>query len=104
MYRQVNPRASISIERNTSRVPPDSKYYIIKDGEVIASFRSLKKAQSCYQQLVDEMNLPSLVSKETKMSSGQIMDEYYARISNKVLLGDSFSSKGKKSGRFHRAK
>jgi hypothetical protein len=104
LYRQIHPRANISIECNTGRVPTDGKYYVIKDGKVIASFRSLKAAQPCYQQLVEDMALPPLEKQEKKMSSEQIMDEYFSRISNDALLGTSFSSKDKKTGRFKKTK
>ena len=104
LYRQIHPRANISIECNTNRVPTDGKYYIIKDGKVIASFRSLKAAQPCYQQLVEEIALPPLVKQENKMPSEQIMDEYFSRVSNNTLLDTSFGSKGKRTGRFHKTK
>jgi len=102
LYRQVHPRANISIECDTGKVPADGKYYVMKDGKIIASFRSLKAAIPCYQQLVDEMNLTPLVGQETKMSSEQITDEYYSRISNNTLLGTSYGSKGRKTGRFNK--
>lgn len=104
MYRQIHPRANISIECNTGRVPADGKYYVIKDGKVIAAFRSLKAAQPCYQQLVDEMALQPLIKKEIKIPSEQIMDEYFSRVSNNTLLDTSFGSKGKKTGRFKKTR
>jgi hypothetical protein len=104
LYRQIHPRANISIECNTSRVPADGKYYVIKGDKVIASFRSLKAAQPCYQQLVEEMALPPLEKQDNKMSGEQIMDEYFSRVSNNVLLDTSFGSKGKRTGRFHKTK
>lgn len=104
MYRQLHPRANVSIECNTNSVPNDNKYYIIKDGKIIASFCSLKAATPYYQQLVDEMALPPLVKQETKLSMEQIIDEYYSRVSNITLLGTSPSSKGKKTGRFKKTR
>ena len=105
MYRQIHPRANVSIECNTGKVPADGKYYVIKDDKIIATFRGLKAATTYYQQLVDEMALPPLENKETKTSSEQISDEYYTRISNNALLGTSFGSdKGKKTGRFRKSK
>lgn len=105
MYRQIHPRAKVSIECNTGRVPADGKYYVLKDGKVIAAFRSLKAAEPCYQQLVEEMALPPLVKQDIKMTSEQIQDEFYSLISNNALLGTSFGSdKGKKTGRFNKTK
>lgn len=105
MYRQFHPRANISIECYTGSVPADGKYYVIKDGKVIAAFRSLKAATACYQKMVDEMALPPLVKQDIKMTSEQIQDEFYSRISNNALLGTSFGSdKGKKTGRFKKTR
>jgi len=104
LYRQIHPRAKISIECNTGSVSADGKYYVIKDGKVIASFRSLKAAQPCYKQLVEEMALPPLEKQDNKMPSEQIMDEYFSRVSNNVLLDTSFGSKGRKTGRFKKTK
>ncbi len=105
MYRQFHPRANISIECNTARVPADGKYYVIKDEKAIAGFRSLKAATACYQKLVDEMALPPLVKQDIKMTSEQIQDAFYLHISNNALLGTSFGlSKGKKTGRFRKSK
>jgi hypothetical protein len=105
LYRQIHPRANIAIECNTATVPTDGKYYVIKDGKIIASFRSLKAAQPYYQKLVDEMNLPPLVKQENKMAPDQVMNEYFSRISNNALLGTSFGhKKGKKTGRFKKTR
>ena len=105
MYRQIHPRAKISIECNTGRVPADGKYYILKGGEVIANFRSLKAATACYQKLVDEMALPPLVEQESKTYYEQMMDDYFSSTSNNTLLGTSFGNKWKKkTGRFDKTK
>jgi len=104
MYRQFHPRANISIECNTSRVPIDGKYYVIKDGKVIANFRSLKAATACYQKLVDEMALPPLAEQDAKESYEHMMNDYFTSVSNNALLGTSFGKKGKKTGRFEKTK
>jgi len=105
LYKQFHPRANISIESYTGNVPADGKYYILKDGQIISGFRSLKAASLAYQKMVDEMALPRLVKeKDIKVTSGQIMDDYYSRVSNNALLGTSFGSKGKKTGRFTKSK
>ncbi len=100
MYRQFHPRANISIECNTARVPTDGKYYVIKDEKVVAVFRGLKAAKACYQKLVDEMALPPLAEQETKSSYEHMMDDYYTYTSNNTLLGTNFGRKwDKKTGR-----
>jgi hypothetical protein len=104
MYRQVHPRADMSIECNTDKVPNDGKYYVITNGEIIGKFRGLKSAIACYQKLVDEIALPPLEEHDSKVTYENIMDDYYSRISNNTLLGTSFGSKGKKTGRFTKSK
>ena len=100
MYRQFHPRANTSIERNTARVPADGKYYVIKDEKVIATFRSLKAATSCYQRIIDEMDLPLLTEQETKSAYEHMMEDYYKDTSNNTLLGTNFGRKwDKKTGR-----
>ena len=53
-YRQFILNLNLSIERNTGQVPSDGRYYIVREGHVIESFRSIKKAQEKFQQLVKE--------------------------------------------------
>ena len=100
MYRQFHPRANISVECNTTRVPADGKYYVIKDEKVVAAFRNLKAAKSYYQKLVDEMALPPLVEQNPKSSYEHMMDDYYTHTSNNTLLDTNFGRKwDKKTGR-----
>lgn len=44
-----------SIERNTQAVPNNDRYFIIKEGKIIYSTMSLKRAQSKFQEVVMEM-------------------------------------------------
>jgi len=104
LYRQIHPRANLSIECNSDRVPADGKYYILRDGSTIASFRTIKAAQARYNQLIEEMTLPPLQKQETKLSKQQILEEYYSRVSNNALFGTSWGSKSKKTGRFHKSR
>lgn len=104
MYRQIHPRANVSIECNTNRVPDNGKYYVIKDRSIIASFRTLNAAQACYKQLIEEMALPPLQTEKAKTSRQQILDDYYSRVSNNALFNTSWGSKSKKGGRFHKSR
>jgi hypothetical protein len=70
IYRQMNPRAKVSIERQTENVPKDSKYYVLKDGEVIDSFRNFKASEALYKKLINELNLPPLELEEDKTALG----------------------------------
>ncbi|MDP2731359.1 MAG: hypothetical protein Q8O55_12920 [Dehalococcoidales bacterium] len=90
VYKQVHPRANLSIERFTERVPADGKYYLIKGDEVIESFRSLKLAQERYRSLVDKMALPPLIDQEKKMTKEQIQD---LNFSVRKITGYEYTSK-----------
>ena len=103
MYRQVNERAKISIEQGTDKVPADNKYHVINDGCIVGSFRGLKAAQAIYQKLIAEKNLPPIEVSRSK-SSHDALKEAWSLKSNRSLLGEGGSPKGKKGGRFHKVR
>jgi hypothetical protein len=53
-YRQVLPELELSIERLTESVPPDGYWYVLKAGERVGRFRSLKAAQAVWRDIVRE--------------------------------------------------
>jgi hypothetical protein len=53
-YRHFIPKLDLSIERNTDQVPNDGKFYIVHQGHVMDGFRSIKKAEERFRQLVKE--------------------------------------------------
>lgn len=104
MYRQYNQRANLSIENGTGAVPLDGKYYVINDGNLVRGFRGLKAAQELYQKLLQEKDLPPLKKDGSRLSLGQMLISDWSLRSNKSLLGISGSSRGRKSGRFHKVR
>lgn len=54
-FRLAIPDAGLSIEQNTENVPNDGKYHIVKNGAVVASYPSLKRARDRFQKLKDEV-------------------------------------------------
>lgn len=52
MYKHYIPELNLSIEKNTEKVPSDGKFHLLKDGKIIESFRSQKKAEEKFKQLV----------------------------------------------------
>jgi len=103
MYRQLNERAGISIEQGTDNVPNDNKYHVLQEGKVVGSFRSLKQAEEIYRKLVAEKNLPPLKS-EKKPSQQELAQREWDLRSNKALLQEGWTPKGKKSGRYHKSR
>jgi hypothetical protein len=55
MFKTYYRGAPASLEQGTESVPDDGKYYLLLDGQVVNSFRSLKKAKESYQQLLADI-------------------------------------------------
>lgn len=53
-YRQVLPELDLSIERFTEGVPDDGAWYVIRAGEEIGRYRSLKAAQDAWRTVVED--------------------------------------------------
>lgn len=54
MYRHSVPKLNLSIERCTSLVPGDGKFYIMHKGRILRSYRSRDKAEEYLYQFVKE--------------------------------------------------
>jgi hypothetical protein len=52
-YRQGIQAIDLFIERGTERVPADRRYHLVRQGTIVASFRTLRGAQRCYRQLLE---------------------------------------------------
>ena len=104
MYRQFNERAGISIEQGTDKVPNDNRYYVLSDGKIVGGFRSIKRAEDTYRKLVAEKNLPPLQVEKAVVSKKHILQHDWDLRSNKSMLGEKWSPKGKKSGRYHKSR
>jgi hypothetical protein len=46
VYTQRLPALDLAIERNTPAVPADGQFYVVRSGEVLGRFRSLKAAKA----------------------------------------------------------
>jgi hypothetical protein len=49
-YRQLLPELGLSIERLTDNVPADGAWYMLRAGETVGRFRSLKAAQAAWRE------------------------------------------------------
>jgi hypothetical protein len=47
-YRQALPALALSIERYTPNVPADGAWYVLKDGQEVGRFRTLKAARKAW--------------------------------------------------------
>jgi hypothetical protein len=53
-YRQVLPDLELSIERSTENVPDDGQWHLLRGGEEVGRFRSLKAAQVAWREVVSD--------------------------------------------------
>lgn len=53
-YRQSLPDLELSIERYTEAVPRDGGWYLLRGGEQLGRYRSLKAAQQAWREIVQE--------------------------------------------------
>lgn len=78
MYRHSLPALNLSIERLTENVPCDGKYYVLRDGETVGVFRSLKQATRLFRQIVDESGYkPEEVSMSKEALRNAEMNRYF---------------------------
>ena len=99
-YRHFIPQISLSIERYTDRVPKDGKYYILKGDHCVTSFRSIKKAEEKFRQLVSESGYkPEPLPTEKRSASDEGIDRYLQ--AKDEYWAESYRYKGKtgKGGR-----
>ncbi len=76
-YKQYIPDLNLSIERTTESVPHDGKFHVIREGEVLQSFRSLKQAQEFFKDIVKKSGYkPKSEAKSRKTASQQNIDRY----------------------------
>lgn len=69
-FRLAIPEAGLSIEQNTEHVPHDNKYYVLRDGAVVAGYQALKKAREKLQQLKDEVGFKPAAAAPTPEGTG----------------------------------
>jgi hypothetical protein len=56
MFKTYYRGSPVSLEQGTESVPDDGKYYLLLDGQIVDSFRSLKKAKEAYRQLLADID------------------------------------------------
>jgi hypothetical protein len=58
-YSQRLPEVGLSIERYTESVPDDGRWYLLRDGEQLGSYRSIKAAQAAWQAVLSDIGWTS---------------------------------------------
>ena len=75
-YRQSIPDLNLSIERATEAVPDDGKYHVLRSGELLGSYRILKRAQEVFRRVVQESGYAPKPSDSGKTASEMLTDRY----------------------------
>jgi hypothetical protein len=99
-YRHYIPALDLFIERGTSRVPGDGKYHVVYKGKIVGSFRSRKKAEQKFRQLVEESGYKPDTSIAKPVDPSQEALERYSL--EKAIFwaeGPKYKGKGGRGGR-----
>lgn len=76
-YKHYIPDLELSIERNTANIPADGLYYVVKAGNVLGKYRSLKKAEEVFQAMVKESgHKPETQEVKTRTASELSIEHY----------------------------
>ena len=93
-YKHYIPDLKLSIERNTSNVPSKNYYYVIRDGEIIDKYRTLKKAKEIFDKMVKESGFkPKIESSKEKDMRDYELDRYF--LAKEVYWAESYKYRGK---------
>ncbi len=75
-YRQSIHELDLSIERATDAAPDDGKYYVIRSGQVLGSYGTLKRAQEVFRRVVQESGYKPAPTDSGKTPSEMLTDRY----------------------------
>lgn len=99
-YRHYIPELGLSIEKNTTSVPKDGKYYLVRDGQIVKAFRALRNAEVAFREALAEAGYtPRPVDKQAKSAVEQSMERYMD--AKDLYWAESYKYRGKggKGGR-----
>ena len=75
-YRQYIPDLELSIERATSDVPNDGKYYVRHGRMILGAYKTLKQAREHFKRIVAETGYKPKVSAEKKTAAEEQIQRY----------------------------
>lgn len=66
-YKRKIPEIGLSLERDTNNVPNDGRFYIVRDGELVDSYPSERRALTRFRELVEKSGFkPKAIDPEEK--------------------------------------
>lgn len=77
LYRHYVPSVRVSLERNTESVPNDDKYYLLRDGAIVASFTSRKRGEDRFRELLAEAGHKPQRADESGVDAARLDIERY---------------------------
>lgn len=99
-YRHYIPDVGLSIEKNTRNVPQDDKYYLLYNGQIVRAFRTLKKAEIAFREMLPEYGYkPKSVEKKPMSATEQEIERYLDAKDIFWAEGPKYRGKGGKGGR-----
>ena len=99
-YKHYIPDIGLSIEKNTENVPQDGNYYLLRDGQIMRAFRTLKKAELAFREMLAEAGYtPKPVEKQGKRAAEQDIDRYMDAKDRYWAESYKYRGKGGKGGR-----
>ena len=99
-YKQYIPDLGLSIEKNTENVPRDGKYYLLRGGQIVKAFRTLKKADVAFREmLAEDEYTPKPVEKQAKSAAKQNIERYFDAKTLYWTESHKYREKGGKGGR-----
>ncbi len=92
-YRQYIPDIRLSIEKDTDAVPKDGKYYVLHEGKIEGTFRSIKQAQKLYRELVKKIGYTPSTKQEKRKSASELATDRYLEEKD-FYWADSYKHRG----------
>lgn len=78
LYRRFVPGTGLSVERHTENVPLDRRFHLLKDGEIIHSFTSERKAVESLHRLLDEIGYePPPIEERSLSPIEEDLEQYF---------------------------
>lgn len=59
MFRRYHPETTLSLQQNTENVPNDDRYYILYQGQILGSYKTLKAATEKYEEIFTGLGVKS---------------------------------------------
>lgn len=76
-YKRELPQLQLSIERATEDVPNDGRFYLVRQGKIIADFPTEKSALKEYSKILEEIGFQPQEIKGKKMTPSEEWLESY---------------------------